>query len=607
MKNKKILEARPTLSVIRSILKMRKYKALFIAIVVASCLSSLFAGVGIGIFIPLIELLNNKGISQNASGFQEKIVSILSFFRLSPNLGVFIGIIFFCLLLQALLELTRSVLTAKLRDDLTKDLRDRSFHNLMYISLQFYHNQKVGRLTSILGDEALRGAIAVYSFSKYISVLSIILVYMSILFAISWKATLIALALSVVSVFAVRRLVRLSEKLGQRKGDHKSLITSFCLENLSNYFLISIFNTQENTKESFFGLTDEIRHNLRKLSFYNSLIEFTTAMIRVSTVCILIFFMHGVLRLSIGYLATVLLVISQMAPRINELNVAAQTFFENLPGLRSIYSLSQMDGKPYLKNGNAALDEFRSYIEFRDVFFAYSSDKAVLRNINLRIEKGKTTAIIGASGSGKSTLIALIPRFYDPDKGEIMVDGNSLKSLDMFKWRNKIGFISQETFVYNDSIRSNLLIAKEDACDDEIFRAVRLAHLEEFILSLPEKWDTILGDRGLKLSGGQRQRIAIARVFLKNPEILILDEATSALDNISERLIQQSIDELSKSRSVIMIAHRLSTIKNADKIFVLEQGNIVEEGCPDELIRSGVHYNKYLFATKGQDNQDKQI
>jgi len=587
-----------TFYVIKNVLKERKFKFLFFLIIVVSSLGSLFAGVGIGMFIPVIELLSKGDTGRLSGRFYKIVTDVLNWFHLKPNLLIFIFIVFLCIFFQALLELMRAIFTAKLRDDITKDLRDKSFNNLMYISLQYYHNRKVGELTSILGDEALRGATAIYSFSKFICTLTIILIYIVVLFLISWQATVFAIILTLISVFSVRTLIKASEKLGQKKGDHKNLITTFCFENLSSYFLINIFNYQEVIKKGFFDLTKDIKHNLSKLSLHNALIDFYNTLIRIVAICILIYFLYEILHLPIGYLATVLLVVSQLAPRVNELNIVSQTFFENLPGLKSIYSLSIREDKPYIQNGHVKLITFKTNIEFRNVNFGYLKDRLVLHDINLKIEKGRVTAIIGASGSGKSTLIALIPRFYDVRDGEILIDGIHLEELDMYEWRNKIGFISQETFIYNDTIRNNLLLAKLNADEQELLRAVKLAHLDGFINSLPMKLETTVGDRGIKLSGGQKQRIAIARVFLKNPEILILDEATSSLDNISERLIQQSIDELSKDRTVIVIAHRLTTIKNADKILVLENGRIVEEGHPDELIKTDSHYNKYLLVSE---------
>jgi len=583
---------------LKDILSYKKFASIFGLIIAITALSSIFAGAGIGLFIPVIELLSKGGIGPEGGGFIGKIIGFFRSLGINPSLPFFISVIFLLIFLQALTEFLRRIITAKLRDDLTKYLRDRSFENLMEVSLEYYHNKKAGELTSVLGDEAYRGGIAVQFVSDIMAAIMISCIYIAVLLLISWQVVLFMLLLSLLSFFSIKKMLRRSENLGRKKGDYKSSITNFCFENFNSYFLINIFNYQKTVKERFFALTEEIRRNLSGLTFHSALIVFFNTITRVAAVCALIYILYDVLHLSIGYLATVLLVITQLAPKISEINILFQGFSENIPGLRNIYQLSLRADKPYIKNGTVKLNEFGSSIEFRDVSFEYVSGKPVLRRINLKVEKGRIVSIIGSSGSGKSTLISLIPRFYDTSSGEILIDGRDLKELDMHDWRNKLGFISQETFIYNDTIKKNLLVSRNDASDADICEALRLAHLDDFIDSLPAGIETVVGDRGMKLSGGQKQRIAIARVFLRDPQVLILDEATSSLDSISENLIQASINELSRSRTVIVVAHRLSTIKRSDKILVLEDGAIVEEGLPEELIKRNGHYYKYLSASQ---------
>jgi subfamily B ATP-binding cassette protein MsbA len=223
-------------------------------------------------------------------------------------------------------------------------------------------------------------------------------------------------------------------------------------------------------------------------------------------------------------------------------------------------------------------------IEFVSVDFGYDPAELVLHNISLTIERGKMTALVGSSGAGKSTLADLIPRFYDPTQGKILIDGVDLREFEINSLRRKLAVVSQDTFIFNTSIRNNIAYALEEVDEVAIREAAQLANALEFIEEMPEGFETQLGDRGVRLSGGQRQRIAIARALLRDPDILILDEATSALDSVSERLIQESLEKLSVGRTVIAIAHRLSTIVRADKVVVLEQGRIVEQGGYQELL-----------------------
>ncbi|PMB10263.1 ABC transporter ATP-binding protein, partial [Fischerella thermalis CCMEE 5328] len=240
--------------------------------------------------------------------------------------------------------------------------------------------------------------------------------------------------------------------------------------------------------------------------------------------------------------------------------------------------------------------ELQRGIDVVSVDFGYDRENLVLHNITLSIEKGKMTALVGSTGAGKSTLADLIPRFHDPTEGKVLVDGVDVREFEIDSWRRKMAVVSQDTFIFNTSIRNNIAYGTPRATEAEIREAARLANALEFIEEMPEGFDTVLGDRGVRLSGGQRQRIAIARALLRNPQILILDEATSALDSVTERLIQESLEKLSAGRTVIAIAHRLSTIAKADKVVVLEHGRIVEQGKYQDLLEQRGKLWKYHQA-----------
>ncbi len=254
-----------------------------------------------------------------------------------------------------------------------------------------------------------------------------------------------------------------------------------------------------------------------------------------------------------------------------------------------------MDEKPETDFPDAAdAGVLEGHIEFRDVSYAYDEDKNVLRHVDLDIEKGKTFALVGPSGGGKTTICHLIPHFYDVMSGKILLDGKEIHSLTLESVRRNIGIVQQDIYLFNDSMKENIRYGKLDATDEEIILAAKRANIHDYIMSLPNGYDTNIGERGVRLSGGQKQRLSIARVFLKNPPILILDEATSALDNTTEILIQQALDELCKGRTTLVVAHRLSTIKNADEIAVVSDGKIVEQGTHDELMaKQGMYYDLY--------------
>ena len=253
--------------------------------------------------------------------------------------------------------------------------------------------------------------------------------------------------------------------------------------------------------------------------------------------------------------------------------------------------LQIIDAEPE-KDLEGAIDLGRAdgEIEFKNVTFAYEGDKNVLTNVDFKIEKGKIYALVGPSGGGKTTICHLIPRFYEVNNGDILIDGKSVRYITAESLRKNIGIVQQDIYLFNASIKDNILYGNPDASDAEVIKAAQRANIHEFVCSLPDGYDTVIGERGVKLSGGQKQRLSIARVFLKNPPILILDEATSALDNVTELLIQKSLDELCRGRTTVVVAHRLSTIKNADEIAVVSDGKIIEQGSHEELISQGGAY-----------------
>jgi ATP-binding cassette, subfamily B, bacterial MsbA len=246
--------------------------------------------------------------------------------------------------------------------------------------------------------------------------------------------------------------------------------------------------------------------------------------------------------------------------------------------------LLRRDDKPYFMDGQQIFAGLQQSIDFESVDFSYITGEPILHDITLSISCGETTALVGSSGAGKTTLADLLPRFYDPSRGRILVDGVNLKDLKIDSLRRRMAIVSQDTFIFDATVRENIVYGVDNASDSDIYEAARMANALEFIQDMPYGFETELGDRGIRLSGGQRQRIAIARALLRNPEILILDEATSALDSVTERLIQESLEKLSAGRTVIAIAHRLSTISNADKVVVLERGRIVEQGSYQALL-----------------------
>ena len=283
---------------------------------------------------------------------------------------------------------------------------------------------------------------------------------------------------------------------------------------------------------------------------------------------------------------------------LTELGMIFDVYQKAMASFRRIINLKET--KPLINDGNTFMEELKESIRFENLNFEYVSDFPVLKDVNIEIMKRKTTAIVGSTGSGKSTLIKLILRFYEKNSGKIFFDNNEIESLVIDSLRSKIGLVSQDVFLFEGTVFENIAYGNIDASTEDVWNAARLSESDKFISELPNQENTIVGERGQKLSGGQRQRISIARAILKNPEILILDEATSAVDNETEAAIQESLETLKEGRTVIAIAHRLSTIRNADLIYVLESGEIVEYGTHDELLNNQGVYAKLWDVQTGK-------
>jgi ATP-binding cassette subfamily B protein len=301
-------------------------------------------------------------------------------------------------------------------------------------------------------------------------------------------------------------------------------------------------------------------------------------------------------RISVGELVAFLFYVKIFVEPIVRLVRLNEQIQRALAGLERFYEF--MDTRPDIKDSPGAVSPGRvkGDVEFRDVTFSYNGDEAVLKDFNLKVEAGDTIALVGPSGVGKSTLCSLIPRFYDVKEGAILVDGRDIRELKLRELRENIGIVQQDVFLFTGTVRENIAYGKPDASEEEIMEAAKNANAHDFIMQLPNGYDTGVGEKGVKLSGGQKQRISIARVFLKNPPILILDEATSSLDNESERIIQESLERLSKNRTTFVIAHRLSTIQHAKEIIVMSEQGIEEKGNHVELLQRGGLYARLYSA-----------
>ena len=479
---------------------------------------------------------------------------------------------------------------------LITEMRNRLYEHFNSLSLSYFNQNKSGELTSIMINDVsnLRRALGT-SFHQIIVEPINLLAFIFLLFIISWKLALLSLIILPIAGFTILVIGRSIRRKSKRTAAMIAGITNIITETLSSIRVVKAFAMEEYEVQRFFKETRQ----------YFQLI-FRRAKLRLlaSPITETLGVMIGVLLLWIGgievlsgkgltpedFLRFILLLFAMMDPlrKLSKVNVELQA---GAASAERIFAI--LDTAPTIVNKQDAvtIDTFEEKISFKNVSFRYESDDTVLQDISFEIEKGSVVALVGSSGAGKSTLADLIPRFYDVNQGSITIDKQNIQNITLNSLRSMMGIVTQETILFNDSIRANIAYGQKIINDEQVLAASKAANALEFINELPEGIDTVIGEKGVKLSGGQRQRLAIARAIMKTPPILILDEATSALDTESERLVQQALETLMADRTVLVIAHRLSTVTNADKIIVLDKGEIKEMGTHNELMEKEEYYS----------------
>lgn len=484
------------------------------------------------------------------------------------------------------------------------DMRRKLFAHLQKHSFEYYDEKKTGELMSRLTTDLFDISEVAHHGPEdvFITVMSICGA-----FVLMWNVheqlaigTIILIPILAIglSIFN-KKMKNVNRRIYSQLGEFNA-----GLENsLSGIRVVKAFANEEFEKKIFEGMIQNYRKN--KLAFYKTMAtssSFNYVLMRLITLTSLVFGAYFTIKgeLTTGELVGFVLLANTFVKPIERINTMVEMYPKGFAGFKRFNE--ELARKPAIVDSpNARVaPHFNGNIHYDNVSFEYDDGRPVLENINLEVKAGEMVAFVGPSGAGKTTLINLLPRFYDTTKGSISIDGVNIKDYTLSSLRGQIGTVQQDVFLFNGTIRENVLYGKLDASDEEVERAIEAAKLKEVIEEFPEGLETPIGERGVKLSGGQKQRLSIARIFLKNPSILILDEATSALDTQTEQFIQNSFDELSKGRTTLVIAHRLATIKNVDRIIVVTPDGIVEQGTHKELLEKNGHYAELYYAQFGK-------
>ncbi len=574
-------------------------------------LSVVFSVFNLAMLIPLLNVLFQQTpdvVFEKPEEFEFSTSYLLDYFQYNftsviQEHGEKEALIFVCVVVLISVFLTNifrylsAVIAARIRLDVVKYLRMDVYNKVSRMHLGFFSNERKGDLISRITNDVQEVEVSILNSPKSLFREPVtIIIYFIALFFISYKLTLFTLLILPLAGGALGFIVKKLKRKAIQSQESLGRIVNILDETLGGMRIIKAFNARDYVRNKIDGETDYYRKVNLSYSYRKELGSPISEFLGISIVMVILYVGGNLVldqdtSLSASQFITYLAIFSQIIS-------PAKAFSQGLSGVQKgiasgdrIFSITDIQPTIQNKKNATVISEFRESLSFEKVGFAYESEK-VLNDISFEVEKGKTIALVGPSGGGKSTLADLVPRFYDPTEGDIKIDGLSLRDCDIESLRKQMGIVTQESILFNDTIFNNIAFGIENAKEEDVINAAKIANAHDFIMELEDGYHTNIGDRGLKVSGGQRQRLSIARAVMKNPSILILDEATSALDSESERLVQEALFNLMKNRTSIVIAHRLSTIQHADKIIVIQNGEIIEQGTHQELLAKKGMYKK---------------
>jgi len=585
---------------------VRPYKWLFVAASICMGFSAVFDGVSLGMMVPLADrVLTNKKIIVPTKlphclvGFVDKINNTPP----ETLLNYMVVIVLLLFLLKGIFGFYQSYIMSDIGQRVIRDIKSQLYAKIQSLSLNYFTHKRGGELMSRITNDVkvVENAVSYGSTDLIYQSLQIV-IFATVIFFIYFKMALIVFVFLPLISFPIIKVGKALRKLSKRSQEKIADTNSLLYETIMGARIVKAFNMEDYEVNKFNRVNADYYKLCMKTIKRTLLLNPSTELLGVAA-GVLVFFWGGreviAGRLSFGifglFLGSLLSLIRpfKKLSQVNALNQQGMAASERIHEVLETESSVKDPLLPKILSG------FKKQIKFDDIGFSYA-DTQILKGINLDIEYGQMLAIVGPSGSGKSTLVDLIPRFYDPQNGAVLIDGVDIREFSLKSLRSQIGIVNQETMLFNDTIRSNIAYGKPGVSFKEIEEAARCAHAHDFILNCPQGYETVIGDRGVKISGGERQRIAIARALLKDAPILILDEATSQLDSTSERIVQEALDQLVSGRTVFMIAHRLSTVRNAHRIVVLDKGLIVEQGTHSQLLEKNGLYKRLYEAQELQ-------
>lgn len=582
-------------------------------------LTALLSVVSFSVIIPILQILFNVGqldylfipwdtpdistvdlVKNNAYWYFSHLIDV---YGSSNTLLILAGWLIVATFFKTGAAYLGSYFTVPIRTGVVRDIRNQINDKILSLHLSFFSEERKGDiLARISGDVNEVENSVMSSLDMLFKNPVLILIYLTTMIIISWQLTIFVIILLPIMGYVMgtvgKKLKRTSYEAQNKWGELMAQIE----ETLGGLRVIKAFNAEKKISKRFAKGSNEFMRMSSRIAKRQFLAHPMSELLGTITIAVVLWFGGTLILNQTGMIdaATFIMYLTIFYSVINpakEFSRSAYAVQRGLASMERIDKILEAQNK-ITEPENPVKLSFQESIEYKNVWFKYASDW-VIKGVSLKIEKGKTIALVGQSGSGKSTMADLLPRFYDIQKGGIFIDGINIKDVSLHDLCSIMGYVNQEAILFNDTFFNNIAFGVENATKEEVIHAAKVANAHEFIMATPNGYETNIGDRGGKLSGGQRQRVSIARAILKNPQILIFDEATSALDTDSERLVQEALENLMKNRTTIVIAHRLSTIKNADKIFVLMDGQIIESGNHETLYSLGGNYTK-LYNLQGE-------
>ncbi len=575
-----------------------KHKKKVALTTVLGFVSGFLGGIGITVIIPLFALLT-KTTAPGTEGISRFINSVFAFLHISislPLLLLFLGAVF---TFKAVFLYVANYLIAKASTDFERDIRAELLSDTLHASWPYLATQKMGHLSTIVADD-VQGAAGIFSgVSGLILSLTSLITYAAIAMTISAKTTIMALFVGIILFFVFKPLFYRIRKLSQWTAENNKIISHHINEHILGAKTVKAAAVEPAVLEKSKSYFEDLRNTRLKLTVFSTI--FSTFLEPISFIFVSIIFVVSYRdpAFNIASFAATLYLIQKMFSFFQQAQSRLNNINEMTPYLQNVlryHETAQSHREPARKGADFT---FTKMLAFEHVGFAYNPSAPILTNINFTIQKGETIGLIGPSGAGKTTIVDLFLRLLEPSSGSITIDNQSVSHISTPAWRSHIGYVSQDIFLLNDTVAANIRFYDSAVTDSQIAKAAHDSNIADFINSLPEKYETVVGERGIRLSGGQRQRIILARALAHRPQILVLDEATSSLDNESEAAIQRAIHNLRRSITIIIIAHRLTTVMNTDRLLILDKGSIVNEGAPEKLLADkDSYFHKMLSVTQ---------